>query len=75
MNCAFLEEKSQLEQRLTQVEQLLASPACGDGLLHQVHQILEATPLPHALAIQLIQQIEIGEKGPKGQEIRITWKF
>ena len=75
LNCAFLEEKSQLEQRLTQVEQLLASPACGDGLLHQVHQILEATPLPHALAIQLIQQIEIGEKGPKGQEIRITWKF
>ncbi len=80
LNQSFLEEKSRLERRLTELSKELAEyqqPRQQVDLMAKARELLKLETVPRELAVMLIEKIEVGESDPVTgqQEVRITWKF
>lgn len=79
LNQSFLEEKSRLERRLSELSKELAEyekPQQAD-LMGKARELLKLETIPRELVVMLISKIEIGETNPDTgqQEVRITWNF
>jgi DNA invertase Pin-like site-specific DNA recombinase len=80
LNQSFLEEKSSLERRLSQVDRELEAqeqPSQQADLMAKAQELLKLETIPRELAVMLIEKVEIGEKDPETgrQEVKICWKF
>lgn len=79
LNQSFLEEKSRLERRLTELSREMAEyeqPRQQADLMAKARELLKLEPVPRELVVMLIEKIEVGESDPATgqQEVRITWK-
>lgn len=80
LNRSFLEEKSRLERRLTQIGGELAeheAPESPAELTEKAHELLKLETVPRELAVMLVEKIEVGERNRETgrQEIVIYWRF
>jgi len=76
LNKEFLKEKRKLLERQTTIkEEIVQNQNIKENYRQMIHNCLNFIDLRHDMVNGMIDHIEIGEKTPKGQNIKIYWMF